>query len=112
MSAERSRDTAGNGPPQRALFGAGPANVDPRVTQAMTAPLVGHLDPYFLALMDETMADLRRVYRTTNHHTIAMSATGSGGLEASMLNLLGPGDEAVVGVIGYFGQRLAELAAR
>src|SRR6266849_10054321 len=98
--------------PLRALFGAGPANVDPRVTQALGAPLVGHLDPYFLQVMDETMAMLRRVFRTTNHHTISMSATGTGGLETILVNLLEPGDECVVGVIGYFGQRLAEMAAR
>ena len=99
-------------PPQRALFGAGPANVDPRVSRALAAPLVGHLDPYFLQVMDETMAMLRQVFRTTNHHTIPMSATGSGGLETILLNLLEPGDECVVGVIGFFGQRLAEMSAR
>jgi alanine-glyoxylate transaminase/serine-glyoxylate transaminase/serine-pyruvate transaminase len=99
-------------PPSRLLLGPGPANVDPRVTAALAAPLVGHLDPFFLQIMEETMVDLRRVYGTTNHHTIPLSATGSGGLEAIMLNLLEPGDEAVVGVIGYFGERLAEMARR
>lgn len=78
----------------------------------MAAPLVGHLDPYFLQVMDETMADLRTVFGTTNHHTIPMSGTGTAGLEAIMFNLLEPGDEAIVGVIGYFGQRLVELAER
>jgi alanine-glyoxylate transaminase/serine-glyoxylate transaminase/serine-pyruvate transaminase len=78
----------------------------------MAAPLVGHLDPYFLAVMDETMADLRTVFGTTNHHTIPMSGTGTAGLEAIMFNLIEPGDEAVVGVIGHFGERLAELAQR
>jgi alanine-glyoxylate transaminase/serine-glyoxylate transaminase/serine-pyruvate transaminase len=78
----------------------------------MAAPLVGHLDPYFLQVMDETMADLRTVFGTTNHHTIPMSGTGTAGLEAIMFNLLEPGDEAVVGVIGYFGQRLVEIAER
>ena len=98
--------------PVRQLFGPGPSNVDPRVTRALAQPLVGHLDPYFLQVMDETMDALRQVYRTTSHHTIPMSATGSGGLETIMLNLLEPGDEAIVGVIGYFGQRLAEMASR
>jgi alanine-glyoxylate transaminase/serine-glyoxylate transaminase/serine-pyruvate transaminase len=93
-------------------MGPGPSNPDPRVTAALGQPLVGHLDPYFLKLMDETMTNLRTVFRTANHHTIPMSATGSGGLETIMLNLLEPGDEAIVGVIGYFGQRLAEMAAR
>jgi alanine-glyoxylate transaminase/serine-glyoxylate transaminase/serine-pyruvate transaminase len=78
----------------------------------MGAPLVGHLDPFFLGLMDETMADLRFVFRTANHHTLPMSATGTGGLETLCFNLLEPGDEVIVGVIGYFGQRLAELAER
>src|SRR5438445_7842416 len=99
-------------PPRRALSARGPANVDPRVSRALAAPLVGHLDPYFLQVMDETMAMLRQVFRTTNHHTIPMSATGSGGLETILLNLLEPGDECVVGVIGFFGQRLAEMAGR
>jgi alanine-glyoxylate transaminase/serine-glyoxylate transaminase/serine-pyruvate transaminase len=86
--------------------------VDPRVTRALGAPLVGHLDPYFLQVMDETMAMLQQVFRTTNHHTIPMSATGTGGLETILANLLEPGDECIVGVIGYFGQRLAQMAAR
>lgn len=98
--------------PERLLMGPGPANVDPRVTRAMSEPIVGHLDPYFLGVMNDTMADLRRVFRTANHHTIPMSATGSGALESIMLNLLEPGDDCVVGVIGYFGQRLAEMARR
>jgi alanine-glyoxylate transaminase/serine-glyoxylate transaminase/serine-pyruvate transaminase len=99
-------------PPSRLLLGPGPSNPDPRVLAAMAAPLVGHLDPYFLTLMDETMGWLREVFRTRNHHTIPMSGTGTAGLETIMLNLLEPGDEAVVGVIGYFGQRLAEMARR
>jgi alanine-glyoxylate transaminase/serine-glyoxylate transaminase/serine-pyruvate transaminase len=70
------------------------------------------MDPYFLGIMDETMADLRAVFRTGNPHTLPMSATGTGGLETLLFNLLEPGDEVVVGVIGYFGQRLVELAER
>jgi alanine-glyoxylate transaminase/serine-glyoxylate transaminase/serine-pyruvate transaminase len=76
----------------------------------MSAPLVSHLDPFFLTVMEETMTDLRRLFRTTNHHTVPISATGTGGLETIMFNLVEPGDEVVVGVIGHFGQRLAELA--
>ena len=90
--------------PQRLLFGPGPSNVDPAVTRALAAPIVGHLDPYFLTVMDETMRDLRLAFRTENHHTIPMSGSGTAGLETMMLNLLEPGDEAIVGVIGYFGQ--------
>jgi alanine-glyoxylate transaminase/serine-glyoxylate transaminase/serine-pyruvate transaminase len=99
-------------PPTRLLLGPGPSNPHPTVSAAMAAPLVGHLDPYFLQVMDETMADLRTVFGTTNHHTIPMSGTGTAGLEAIMFNLLEPGDEVVVGVIGYFGQRLVEIAER
>ncbi|HET7791178.1 MAG TPA: alanine--glyoxylate aminotransferase family protein [Gemmatimonadales bacterium] len=99
-------------PPQRLLMGPGPSNVAPQVSAALAAPIVGHLDPYFLGVMDETMASLRQVFRTANHHTIPMSGTGSAGLETIMANLLEPGDEAVVLVIGYFGQRLAEMARR
>jgi alanine-glyoxylate transaminase/serine-glyoxylate transaminase/serine-pyruvate transaminase len=76
----------------------------------LSAPLVGHLDPYFLTIMESTMADLRALFRTDNHHTIPISATGTGGLETIMFNLVEPGDEVIVGVIGHFGQRLAELA--
>jgi alanine-glyoxylate transaminase/serine-glyoxylate transaminase/serine-pyruvate transaminase len=99
-------------PPQRLLMGPGPSNPDPRVLEAMARPMVGHLDPYFLEVMDETMRMLRGLYRTENHHTIPMSGTGTSGLETIMLNLLEPGDEAIVGVIGYFGQRLHEMAQR
>jgi alanine-glyoxylate transaminase/serine-glyoxylate transaminase/serine-pyruvate transaminase len=93
-------------------MGPGPSNPDPRVLAAMSRTLVGHLDPYFVELMDETMDGLRQVYRTRNFHTIPISGTGSAGLEAIMLNLLEPGDRAVVCITGYFGQRLAELARR
>jgi alanine-glyoxylate transaminase/serine-glyoxylate transaminase/serine-pyruvate transaminase len=76
----------------------------------MAAPLVSHLDPYFLNVMEETMTDLRTLFQTGSHHTVPISATGTGGLETLMFNLVEPGDEVIVGVIGYFGQRLAELA--
>ncbi|KPK04719.1 MAG: alanine--glyoxylate aminotransferase, partial [Gemmatimonas sp. SG8_28] len=99
-------------PPERLLMGPGPSNPDPRVLEAMARPMVGHLDPYFLQIMDETMQMLREVYRTRNHHTIPMSGTGPSGLETIVLNLLEPGDDAVIGVIGYFGQRLREMAER
>ena len=99
-------------PPERLLTGPGPSNPHPAVTAALGAPMVGHLDPFFVALMDQTMANLRTLFQTANHHTIPISGTGSCGLESLMLNLLEPGDEAIVGVIGYFGQRLAEMARR
>lgn len=99
-------------PPERWLFGPGPSNPDPRVLAAMARPVVGHLDPYFLSVMDETMAMLRGLFRTANHHTIPISGTGTAGLEAILVNLIEPGDEVIVGVIGYFGQRLHEMAVR
>jgi len=99
-------------PPERLLMGPGPSNPDPRVLAAMTANPVGHLDPYFVEVMDRTMGALRAVFRTENHHTLPISATGSAGLETIMMNLLEPGDSAIVCVIGYFGQRLAEMARR
>ncbi|MEJ2239077.1 MAG: alanine--glyoxylate aminotransferase family protein [Gemmatimonadales bacterium] len=99
-------------PPQRLLMGPGPSNPAPEVLDAMAKPMVGHLDPYFLEVMDRTMSMLRAVFRTDNHHTIPMSGTGTSGLETIMLNLIEPGDDVVVGVIGYFGQRLVEMAAR
>ncbi len=99
-------------PPQRLLMGPGPSNPAPEVLDAMAQPMVGHLDPYFLEVMDRTMSMLRAVFRTDNHHTIPMSGTGTSGLETIVLNLIEPGDEVIVGVIGYFGQRLAEMASR
>ncbi len=97
-------------PPKVLLLGPGPSNPHPAVSAAMAAPLVSHLDPYFLTVMEETMTDLRALFETTNHHTVPISATGTGGLETLMFNLVEPGDEVIVGTIGYFGQRLAELA--
>jgi alanine-glyoxylate transaminase/serine-glyoxylate transaminase/serine-pyruvate transaminase len=99
-------------PPERLLMGPGPSNPDPRVLAAMSRPLVGHLDPFFVALMDDTMDGLRQVFQTQNHHTLPISGTGSSGLETIMLNLLEPGDSAIVATVGHFGQRLAELARR
>ena len=99
-------------PPERLLMGPGPSNPDPAVLNAMASPMVGHLDPYFLEVMDRTMEMLRAVFRTASHHTIPMSGTGTSGLETIMLNLIEPGDDVIVGVIGYFGQRLHEMAIR
>lgn len=99
-------------PSQRLLMGPGPSNVDPRVLRAMSAPILGHLDPEFLAIMNETMALLRQVFRTENMLTLPMSGTGSSGMETVMVNLLEPGDRAIIGVNGLFGQRLADIAGR
>lgn len=98
--------------PSRVLMGPGPSNVHPRVLQAMARTTIGHLDPAFLAVMDETMALLRLTFRTENHLTFAVSGTGSAGMETTFVNLLEPGDRVVVGVNGVFGERMCDVAAR
>src|SRR5262245_66201317 len=98
--------------PRRLLLGPGPSNVHPRVLRAMAQPLVGHLDPSFLALLDRVQAALRRLFGTANELTLPLSATGSAGMEACLVNLLEPGDAVVVGVAGVFGERMAEVARR
>jgi len=86
--------------------------VHPRVLAAMAQPLVGHLDPAFIALMEETKGLLRRVFQTENTLTLPISGTGSAGLEACVVNLVEPGDEVVIGVNGVFGTRLVDVATR
>lgn len=99
-------------PPQRVLMGPGPSGVSPRVLAALAAPTVGHLDPYFLRIMDETQKMLRAVFRTSNELTLAVSGTGSAGMETCVVNLIEPGDRMVVCVNGVFGGRMADVAAR
>ena len=96
----------------RLLLGPGPSNPHPRVLAALAAPLLGHLDPAFLAVLDETQARLRGLFGTQNPLTLPLSATGSGGMEACLANLLEPGDAAVIGVAGVFGERMCEVARR
>jgi len=98
--------------PPRLCLGPGPSPVPPRVLAALAHPTVGHLDPAFLALMDEVRDGLRHVFATTNPMTLAMSGTGSAGMEAVIVNLVEPGDRVLVGVNGVFGGRLAEVARR
>ncbi len=98
--------------PRRLLLGPGPSDAHPRVLRALAEPLIGHLDPAFLALMDEVKALLREVFRTRNDLTFAVSGTGSAGMEACLVNLLEPGDEAVVMVNGEFGRRMTDIAKR
>jgi len=107
-----TQDTAGFMPPYRLLMGAGPSNVHPRVLQAMASSLVGHLDPNFLAVMDDVRSLLRYVFRTENPVTLPISGTGTAGMEAAMVNIIEPGDTFVVAINGYFGQRLGEIAER
>ena len=98
--------------PARILLGPGPSTVHPRVLRAMAHPLVGHLDPEFLGLMNEVQALLRFVFQTENELTIPVSGTGSAGMEAALCNFFEPGDSVLIGVNGYFGQRLADMAGR
>jgi len=97
---------------RRLLLGPGPSNVHPRVLNAMAQPLYGHLDPAFLAILDEVQRGLRELFGTANPLTLPLSATGSAGMEACLCNLLEPGDEIVVGVAGVFGARMSEVAER
>ncbi|KAA0240106.1 alanine--glyoxylate aminotransferase family protein [bacterium] len=99
-------------PPSRILMGPGPSGANPRVVRAMGAPLLGHLDPEFLRIMDECRAMLREVMRTGNQVTLATPGTGTSGMEAAVMNLVEPGDRVVVGVCGYFGERVAQMAER
>jgi alanine-glyoxylate transaminase/serine-glyoxylate transaminase/serine-pyruvate transaminase len=98
--------------PHRLLLGPGPSNPHPRVLAALSQPLLGHLDPAFLALLDEAQARLRTLFGTANPLTLPLSATGSGGMEACLANLLEPGERAVIGVAGVFGERMCEVARR
>ncbi|MCQ1529078.1 pyridoxal-phosphate-dependent aminotransferase family protein [Lutispora saccharofermentans] len=99
-------------PDYRLLLGPGPVEVSPRVLNAMSKPLYGHLDHKFLDIANETMELLRYAFQTENRMTLPMSGTGSAGMETVMVNLLEPGDSAIVCVSGVFGQRLRDMAGR
>ncbi|MFC2035765.1 pyridoxal-phosphate-dependent aminotransferase family protein [Chloroflexota bacterium] len=99
-------------PPYRVLLGPGPSNIHARVQKAMLAPIVGHMDPYFITIMEDTMALLRTIFRTKNTLTLPISGTGSAGMEASFCNFLEPDDVAVIGVNGLFGERMVDNAQR
>lgn len=99
-------------PPRRILMGPGPSDIHPRVLAAMAAPTVGHLDPYFLKIMDEVQSMLRQLFNTQNELTLAVSGTGSSGMETCVVNLIEPGDKMLVGVNGVFGGRMADTAER
>ena len=99
-------------PSRRLLLGPGPSMVHPRVLKAMATPLIGHLDPEFLQIMDETQNVLRWLFRTQNTFTIAVSGTGSAAMETAIVNLVEPGDSVIVGINGVFGIRLASMVER
>ncbi len=97
-------------PPPRILLGPGPSLVHPRVLRVMSAPLIGYLDPEWLNMMNEIQELLRSVFMTKNRLTLPLSGTGSSGMEAVTANFLEPGDKVIVGINGYFSERLAEMA--
>ncbi len=99
-------------PPQRLLLGAGPSNVDPRVLKALTSPIVEHLDPYFMEVMDETVDLLRYAFKTKNQITLPISGSGSAGMESAICNPIEKGDEAIVCINGFFGERMKEMIQR
>ncbi|PAX52676.1 alanine--glyoxylate aminotransferase family protein [Brunnivagina elsteri] len=98
--------------PNRLLLGPGPSNVHPAILAAMNTPPVGHLDPTFLNLMDEVRSQLQYVWQTDNQMTIAVSGTGTAAMEATIANSVEPGDIVLIGVMGYFGNRLVDMAGR
>jgi alanine-glyoxylate transaminase / serine-glyoxylate transaminase / serine-pyruvate transaminase len=99
-------------PPVRLLLGPGPSEIHPRVLRALAANTVGHLDPYYLTLMNDMQQMLRSLFRTQNAMTMAVSATGSAGMESTVVNLIEPGDSMIVCVAGVFGERMFDVAGR
>ncbi len=99
-------------PSPRLLLGPGPSPVPPRVLKALSTPTIGHLDPEFLQIMKEVQELLRFVFQTKNALTIPISGTGSAGMEASFCNFIEPGDRVLVAVMGYFGERMVDMAGR
>lgn len=99
-------------PPRRILMGPGPSDVSPRVLAALARPTIGHLDPAFQALMEEIKAALQRLFNAPEHACVPLPAPGTAGMEAAMMNLLEPGDRAVIAVNGAFGGRMADMAGR
>ncbi len=99
-------------PPQRTLMGPGPSDVSPRVLQALAQPTIGHLDPLFVAMMDEVKALLQYAFQTANPFTIAVSAPGSAGMETCFVNLIEPGETVIVCRNGVFGDRMRENVER
>jgi len=99
-------------PPRRLLMGPGPSDVAPSVLTAMARPLIGHLDPEFIRMMEEIKTMLRTVFQTKNLMTFPVSGTGSAGMEFCFVNLIESGDEVIVGVNGVFGTRMVEVAER
>ena len=98
--------------PERLLLGPGPSNSNPEVVAAMNRQPIGHLDPAYLDLMDEVQAMMRYVWQTENPMTLPISGTGSAAMEATLANAVEPGDVVLVGINGFFGNRLVDMAGR
>ncbi|OYW90442.1 MAG: alanine--glyoxylate aminotransferase, partial [Caulobacterales bacterium 32-67-6] len=99
-------------PPRRVLMGPGPSDVSPRVLAALSRPTIGHLDPAFQGLMEEIKAALSRLFNAPDHICVPLSAPGTAGMESALMNLLEPGDLAVICVNGVFGTRMVDMAGR
>lgn len=99
-------------PGKNILLGPGPSNVHPRVLQAMATPLIGHLNPDFLKIMDQVQEMLRALFQTSNKVTLPISGTGSAGMEACLCNMIEPGDRVLICVNGFFGQRMCDMVER
>src|SRR5215831_10497476 len=98
--------------PARLLFGPGPSMVAPRVYQAMSQPVVGHLDPFFFQTVEEVRSLLGYVYSTANTFNMAISGTGTSGMETAVANFTERGDKVAILANGFFGDRIADLARR
>ena len=98
--------------PPRILLGPGPSMVPPRVLSALGSPVIGHLDPEFIAIMKEVQELLRYLFQTKNELTVPVSGTGSAGMEAALCNLIEPDDHVLIAIKGYFGERLFQIAER
>ena len=94
------------------MLGPGPSNADPAVLNALSQPPIGHLDPFYVDLMSEVQELLRYAWQTSNRLTLPMSGTGSAAMEATLANVVEPGDKVLVAIKGYFGHRLADMAGR
>jgi alanine-glyoxylate transaminase / serine-glyoxylate transaminase / serine-pyruvate transaminase len=112
MTADKAEQIGELLPPDRLMLTPGPSCVDPRIYRAMAAPIVGHMDPWFTKMMDDVQVLLRRVFQTQNHLTFPLSASGSGGIEAAVMNPLDAGDECIVCINGAFSERMAIIAER
>ena len=98
--------------PPRILLGPGPSMVPPRVLSALGSPVIGHLDPEFIAIMKEVQELLRYLFQTKNELTVPVSGTGSAGMEAALCPLIEPDERVLIAIKGYFGERLFQIAGR